>query len=162
MLRNNNEENQQESKKNLIGRDRSFYEQYNLLTKSASEQKDEFDKKFFYVVSSLFAFSILFVQFAKDITSGYILLIVWCSNFLALLFHLTAHLAAEKTLNELRKKFADVDKDNNEKRERVLRLIMGFEKPLWGKVAYWVEIASYILFVSAVFFFLWFVYINLV
>ena len=145
-----------------MGRETSFYEQWNIMTKDAVDEKKEFDKKFFYVISSFFAFSILLTQFIKNSTGIHILLVSWYSDLCALIFHLFAHLTAEKSHLERREMYINMDRKNNQEREKVLKHIMGMLRSPWVKATRIMEIVSYISLVSAIFFLLWFTYLNLI
>lgn len=162
MTINNHPQNNRDEKQTLVGREVSFYKQWNIITKDAVDEKREFDKKFFYVISSFFAFSILLIQFIKTPNGIAVLLVAWYSDLCALIFHLFAHLTAEKSHLERRERYVKMDEKDDQEREEVLGYIMGILRSPWVKATKIMEIVSYISFISAIFFLLWFVYLNLI
>jgi hypothetical protein len=151
-----------QNNKKLVGKKESFYEQFNFITKDAVDEKREFDKKFFYVVSSFFAFSILLVQFLKNPVFVNLLLIAWYYNLWALLFHLFAHLTAEKSHLEKRQMYIDMKEEDEQEREKVLGHLIGTNRSVWDKTTVVMEMTSYFCFVLGTMFLLWFAYLNLI
>lgn len=150
------------NKEPLVGRDKSFYIQLNELISSKIKNKEELDKRFFYIISSFFAFSILLVQFIKDPVAIYYLLIAWYSNLWALISHLFAYLAADKGFDQKMEKYINMDRNNDNEKEEVFKFLLNIKKPLWGKILTITEIIGYISFIAAIIFLLLFIYSNLI
>src|SRR5437868_4338149 len=83
-----------------------YYEQINLITDARVREKGEFDKRIFYTITSFFAFSIALAQFIeKPIFYPQILVLSWCFDILALVFHLFGYWFVDKALNLKREMF---------------------------------------------------------
>src|SRR3989344_2744981 len=126
----------------FVRKEKAFYEQLNIFIKDKVEEKKEFDKKFFYTISSFFAFSILLVQFTKGTVVVPFLLIAWVSNLIALICHLIAYLMAAKTHSERIKDFLNMNGEDDEKNKFFKENIIE-SKSKWAKITAVTEIISY-------------------
>ncbi len=149
------------NEKPFVGRSKAFYEQLNFFIKDKAREKEEFDKRFFYTLSSFFAFSVLLIQFMKKPDFVDWLLFSWAFNSLALLSHLFAYLSAEKTHDKRIKAYLEIQDDDNERNE-FFKYLVGIKRSKWGKITTIIEIISYLGFVLAIISLLAFVYLNFV
>lgn len=146
--------------KPLVGRNNSFYEQLNSFINGQIENKKEFDNKFFYVISSFFAFSILLAELIGK-ENFYLILIAWGSNLIALVCHLVSYLMAIESHKEKMNAYIKIDERDEKGRENFFVKYIIKNESEWGKATIRTEIISYTLFVTAIIFLLLFSYFNL-
>lgn len=138
---------------------RDFLEQLNMIIDARVREKGEFDKRVFYTITSLFAFSIALSQFiGKPIYSSWILVLSWIFNILALIAHLLGYWFVDKAINFKRKLFLKQSIPT----EEMLSYLVGTKKSNWDKTSEFLDNTSFALLLCAIISIAVFSYLNLI